>query len=140
MPEVAIEGAAIKPIDLEPIVEHLQLSPGVVDVVLLQNSQDPLGNVDDGEVVAQGKKRLWATAIFGWRRACATHTDRIGSRRIGGQDLFDADLVPPEGAKVVLVGKAFVRAEVKIGQAHVPRIISEGDPAEIGAVSLRRLS
>ncbi len=59
-PELAIDGAALKPIHAQPILERLQLGPRAVDIlVLLYNGQDPLGNMGDGEVLTQREEGLW---------------------------------------------------------------------------------
>src|SRR6266508_1810222 len=88
--------------------------------------------MDDGEMLKQGEKRLRATTIFEWRCTRAARTDRIGLRRIERQNLLKADLMSPEIAEVIFVGKTLVRAEVKTGETHLLGIIREGDPADVG--------
>jgi len=38
VPELAIDGAAITPIDLEPILERFQLSLWVVDILMVRHN------------------------------------------------------------------------------------------------------
>src|SRR5262249_20353342 len=111
LPKLAIECAAIKPVNCKPVPKRLQFSVRIVDlVILLEYGHQPLGNMDDREMLAQGEKRLWATTLFDWRCPRAGGTDRIGLRRIERQNLLKADLMSPEIAKVVFVGKTLVRA------------------------------
>jgi hypothetical protein len=133
VPKLATYGAAIKPIDPKPLLQRLQLSRRIVDVgIPFDKGQDPLGDLQDGAVLRQREKRLWPSTIFGSGRPRATPTDGIGLRLLEQQSLLEADLVPPEVAEVVLVGKTLVRAEVKIGERHLLGIIREGDGADEG--------
>src|SRR6266508_3803689 len=88
--------------------------------------------MEGGAMLTHGEKRLRATTLFEWRCTRAARTDRIGLRRIEWQNLLKANLMSPEIAEVILVGKTLVRAEVKIGETHLPGIIREGDPADVG--------
>jgi hypothetical protein len=121
LPELAIDDAAIKPLNPKPVSKEIQLRLRIVDIlVVFDNGQEPFGTMDDGEVLTQGEKRLRATTLFGWRCPRTSSTDRIGLPRIAGQDLLNADLVPPQVAEVVFVGKALVRAEAEVGETRLP--------------------
>ncbi len=63
---------------------------------------------------------------------CTAHADGIGFRRVEGHRALEADLVLPQVAKVVFVAETRVLTKAEIRQADLGRVISKGDPAEVG--------
>jgi hypothetical protein len=128
-----IEATTIKVVNSKPVAQRVQFCFRVVDVFgVLDEMQQPLRDMKDGEALAQCQESLRATTLFGWRSSPASRTARIALRRVEGHDLLKPDLVPPKGVEIVLAEEALARAEAEISEANQLGIVAKGDAAGVG--------
>jgi len=74
-----------------------------------------LGHVERDRV-ASLQEGPGAAAVFRRCLALSADTDRIASLRFLREPAFDADLVLPRVAEVILVEEVFVAAELEVGE------------------------
>ena len=81
------------------------------DVLVVQEHAQDLGRPDGRGKHVMGlgvfEEGLYPAAVLRRTGAAATGTDRQGSARLGGQDLFHPQVKAPAGGEVVVVGESF---------------------------------
>src|SRR5512135_1695156 len=131
---MAVDPASVEPFEVKPLSQGLDhfglVSDGIAIAGVHRFDQSPqvLDHVEWGRV-ASLQEGPGAAAVFRRCPALSADTDRIASLRFLRESAFDADLMVPSVAEVILVEEALVAAELEVGEADLMGIQGEPGPA-----------
>jgi hypothetical protein len=104
--ESTVHHRAVKALHRELVLEVMQLFSILVGFPAVDDLHQPLCDGREGVLLPERHERPWATTVFGWTGMLSADAHKIVSMRRRRQERFDAKLMLPEVAKVLLIEEA----------------------------------